>query len=225
MMIEMTNWKTQRFGLVASLVFAARFESPAASLITRDAQLPQAERAAHYEWKLNEPTLGSRLSAWGLYGLHQIAAWGMIAWGARRKSKASSCGERRFTERLDPAGIGFMAVTVVFGLLHIVQTQLFYDGLAQDVAVFTSQGSVIVMLVLILVMQNDRRGLFFGKKVPMPRAAVDFIKKYHGYYIAWALIYTFWFHPATGTLSHLVGFLYGLYWSSRHVILEALCNE
>jgi hypothetical protein len=76
------------------------------------------------------------------------------------------------------------------------------------VAVFTSQGSVIVMLVLILIIQNDRRGLLFGWKAPMPRAAVDFIKKYHGYYVAWALIYTFWFHPMTGTFGHLVGFFY-----------------
>jgi len=42
----------------------------------------------------------------------------------------------------------------------------------------------------------------------MPKKAVAFIKKYHGYYFAWALIYTFWFHPTTGTFGHLVGFFY-----------------
>jgi NADH:ubiquinone oxidoreductase subunit 6 (subunit J) len=42
----------------------------------------------------------------------------------------------------------------------------------------------------------------------MPKRAVDFIKKYHGYYVAWALIYTLWFHPMTGTFGHLAGFIY-----------------
>jgi hypothetical protein len=213
---------SQAFGLVASLAFAAimvaaiwvltpalaRFESSAAGMITRDASLVKAERAAHYEWKLNEPTLWTRLSSWGLYALHQVLAWGMIAWGALRKKRASASGERKISDRLAPAGIGFLAVNVVFGFLHLLQTQLFYDGLAQDVAVFSSQASVVVMLILILIIQNDRRGLFFGKRVWMPNGAVGFIKKYHGYYIAWALIYTLWFHPMTGTFGHLVGFFY-----------------
>ncbi|MGC7094338.1 hypothetical protein ACPZ19_06725 [Amycolatopsis lurida] len=34
------------------------------------------------------------------------------------------------------ANLGFIA-------LHEVQTQLFYDGLAQDVSIFSSQGSVV----------------------------------------------------------------------------------
>lgn len=192
-----------------------RFESASAHLITRDSELPPAERAAHYEWKLNVPTLGSRLSSWGLYGIHQLLAWGLIAWGVSRKKKnallAEAAGRKappRFGDRLEPAGLAFFAVNVLFGLLHLWQTQSFYDGLAQDVPVVSSQYSVIVMLVLILILQNERRGLLFGWKAPMPRRAVEFVKKYHGYYIAWALVYTFWFHPMTGTVGHLLGFFY-----------------
>lgn len=211
---------SQGFGLIAIFAFAllmttavgvlapalSRFESASAGLITRDADLPKAQRASHYEWKLNEPSAWTRLSAWGLYAAHQVLAWAMIAWGARRRKAAA--GLPRFTDRLDRAGAGFFLVNVAFSLLHLLQTHLLYDGLAQDTPVFSSQGSVIVMLVLILIMQNDRRGLFFGKRVPMPEAAVGFVKKYHGYYVAWALVYTFWFHPMTGTLGHLVGFFY-----------------
>ncbi len=58
------------------------------------------------------------------------------------------------------------ASTRVFILLHFVQTHVFYDGLAQDVSVFSSQGSVIVLLVWVLLMENPRRGLFFGRKAP-----------------------------------------------------------
>ena len=72
----------------------------------------------------------------------------------------------------------------------------------------SSQGSVIVMLVMILILMNPQRGLFFGKKVKMPKGAVSWIFKTHGFYIAWALVYTFWFHPTEGTLGHLLGFFY-----------------
>ncbi len=30
----------------------------------------------------------------------------------------------------------------------------------------------------------------------------------HGLYIAWAITYTFWFHPMEGTIGHLFGFFY-----------------
>ena len=222
MKTDLSFFRSQTFGLlvvfglavimtalVARLTPAlSRFEAPENNLITLDSSLPAADRAAHYEWKLNEPSLLTRLSAWGGYAVHQILAWGMIFWGVQRKRKASLAGRARFNPRLDPAGIGFFGVNLVFGLLHLVQTQIFYDGLAQDVPVWTSQASVIVMLVLVMIIQNDRRGLFFGKKLPLPKVAVDFIKRYHAYYIAGALTYTFWFHPMTGTMGHLVGFFY-----------------
>lgn len=34
------------------------------------------------------------------------------------------------------------------------------------------------------------------------------LRKYHGYYFAWATIYTFWYHPMVSTPGHLLGFLY-----------------
>jgi hypothetical protein len=85
---------------------------------------------------------------------------------------------------------------------------MFYDGLAQQMPVMSSQGSVIVMLVFMLIMLNGRRGLFFGKKVKLPSAGVRGVRIIHPYYIAWAVIYTFWFHPAEGTVGHLIGFFY-----------------
>jgi hypothetical protein len=214
-------WMGQSGGLAASVLFAvlmtaaigfltpalARFEDPAAGAITYDSALPAGERAAHYEWKLNAPTVWTRLAAWVPYALNQLTVWGLIAWAAKRKRNAAPAAAK-YTDRLDPAGVGFFLATVGFGLLHLAQTQLSYDGLAQDVPVFSSQASVIVMLVLALIMQNDRRGLLFGWKAPMPKAAVAFVRRYHGYYVAWALVYTFWFHPATGTFGHLAGFFY-----------------
>jgi len=44
-----------------------------------------------------------------------------------------------------------------------------------------SQGSVIVLLVWVLLMENSRRGLFFGKKAPIGQEINRAARKYHGY--------------------------------------------
>jgi len=100
--------------------------------------------------------------------------------------------------------------TIVFSLLHLAQTHVNFDGLAQDIPIWTSQGSVIVMLALVLVMENPRRGLFLGKKAgkPMTARVVGVLRRNHSYIIAWALVYTFWFHPATSDPQLLTGFIY-----------------
>ena len=89
-----------------------------------------------------------------------------------------------------------------------MQTHLWYDGLAQDVPVASSQGSVIVLLVWVLLMENNRRGMFFGKKMPISKGIIYFARKYHGYFFAWAIVYTFWYHPMVSTSGHLIGFFY-----------------
>jgi hypothetical protein len=33
-------------------------------------------------------------------------------------------------------------------------------------------------------------------------------REYHGYFFAWATIYTFWFHPMVNPTGHLIGFFY-----------------
>ncbi len=35
-----------------------------------------------------------------------------------------------------------------------------------------------------------------------------FLNKTHGFYISWALVYTFWFHPMEGDIAILIGFFY-----------------
>jgi hypothetical protein len=64
------------------------------------------------------------------------------------------------------------------------------------------------MLVMILLMENRRRGLFWGKRAPLPQDAESFVRTYHGYVFAWATVYTFWYHPMEDTSGHLIGFFY-----------------
>ena len=156
--------------------------------------------AAWYYWKLPQPELWATITMWVLYLAHQITVWVLIA-------------KLKTEPRPEPGTIGkynlqLLIANAVFIVLHLVQTVFFYDALAQFTPVMSSQGSVIVMLVMMLILLNSRRGLFFGKKVSLPPLGVAATQKVHGFYISWAVVFTFWFHPMEGTLGHLLGFLY-----------------
>lgn len=185
-------------GILFSLAFTGLIWALGARL--EDVRLLPDRGAAWYEWKLPEPNVWTRLSAWVPYLLHQVAIWGLIS-AAQRRRPAYTGGLHRFN-------VLALGVNAAFITLHLLQTHLFYDGLAQDVSIFSSQGSVILLLVMVLLMESRRRGLFFGKKGGVPDTAVDVVRRYHGYVFAWAAIYTFWFHPMVATSGHLVGFVY-----------------
>ena len=113
-----------------------------------------------YVWKLPSPALWASISMWALYAAHQGLVWWLIF--RLKKQPALPAGQ---AGRIN---IWLLVVNTVFVALHQVQTVLFYDALAQFVPVMSSQGSVIIMLVMILLMLNRRRGLFFGKKAKLP---------------------------------------------------------
>jgi hypothetical protein len=156
--------------------------------------------ASWYYWQLPDPSVWTRLSAWAGYALHQLSAWALIYYAQRHV--------RRYVNGLHPVNVIALAVNLIFILLHVVQSQLFYDGLAQDVSIYSSQGSVILLLVVVLLMESRRRGLVLGRGTSMPKRIVDFVRRYHGYLFSWAAIYTFWYHPMVNTPGHLIGFFY-----------------
>jgi len=153
-----------------------------------------------YAWQLKDATVWTRLSAWLPYVVHQVSIWFLIA-NARN-------ARPRYIFGLHSFNVWALAINGFFALLHIAQTKIFYDGLAQDVHEMTSMGSVTLMLFLIMLMENGRRGLFFGKKVDALTGVGDTVRRYHGYYFSWAIIYTFWYHPVEMTEGHLAGFAY-----------------
>ena len=156
--------------------------------------------ASWYYWKLPEPTLWSRATAWGLFVAHQSAVWAGIWWAQRSKLSYSS--------QLQPINYLLLGVNGLFIALHFVQTYVWYDGLAQDTSIWSSQGSVVLLLVFVLIMETPRRGLFFGKRVPFKQEFTRMIRKYHGYFFSLAAVYTFWYHPMEASWGHLIGFLY-----------------
>ena len=156
--------------------------------------------ASWYFWKRPDPTFWSRFTAWGLYLAHQISFWVVIYLAQKKRP--------RFTEGVNKYTLWALGINAFFIIAHLIQTQLWYDGLAQDVSIWSSQVSVIIMLVLILLMEIPRRGLFWGKKIPFSKAIISFIRRYHGFYIAWATVYTFWYHPMESPSAHLIGFFF-----------------
>ncbi len=156
--------------------------------------------AFYYPWQLTEPNAAARLTAWTGYLLHNLIVWAIIFFAQRERSK--------FRNDLRWFNWAMIATHLMFIVLHISQSQLFYDGLAQDVPEVTAQGSVAVMLMIIILFETPRRGLIFGKKFKFKDGFMHIARKYHGYFFAWATTYTFWYHPTEGTWGHLMGFLY-----------------
>ena len=161
---------------------------------------PKLGVAMWYHWQLSEPTIWTKVSAWLFYLGHQFSIWYLI-WRAQM-------GKLRYTSALHWENIAALGANAFCITLHLVQTQVWYDGLAADTPEWTSQASVIVVLLAILIMENQRRGLVFGAKAPFMKDAGQALRKYHGYYFSWAIIYTFWYHPMEYTSGHLLGFVY-----------------
>ena len=186
-------------GILISAVFTVVIGLTAANL-TGFQIVGDTDILFNYPWQLREPTALARLTAWIGYLIHNLIVWAIIYFAQREKPK--------FGNDLRWFNWVIIWTHITFIILHIVQTQLFYDGLAQDVPEVTAQGSVALMLIIIILFETPRRGLIFGKKFKFKDGFMYIARKYHGYFFAWATIYTFWYHPTEGTWGHLMGFLY-----------------
>lgn len=167
--------------------------------------LPDAG-AEWYYWKLPVRDFITMLIVWAFYLAHQFTLWGAIYWARKNLDHLKANPSTGLTKYNQAAII----INVFFILLHLVQTHIWFDGLAQDVPIWTSQGSVIVMLALILIIENPSRGLFLGRKMgkPMTARVSGFFRRNHGYIISWAIVYTFWFHPMAYDPQLITGFFY-----------------
>lgn len=191
---QLAFWGAVAFSLIFTLLIAVAGRRPA------DIGLLPDQGSAWYYWQLPTPTFWTQATAWGGYLLHQAFLWATIAYAQKNV--------RGYTPGLHPINLVALAGNALFVLLHFVQTQFWYDGLAQNVSLQSSEASVVLLLVVVLIMENRRRGLFFGRKAPLGEAVGAFFRRYHGYLFAWAVVYTFWFHPMVATPGHLVGFFY-----------------
>ena len=157
-------------GIIISLVFTLVIWW-GAQFIADVPRLPD-QGPRWYYWKLAEQTQWGQITAWGFYAIHQVVFWGIIAYAQRNHKK--------YSVKLNPINKVALAANAFFIVLHFVQTQIWYDGLAQDVSSMSSQNSVILLLVWVLLMENSRRGLFLGKKVPFSQRITRLAKNIMG---------------------------------------------
>ena len=123
-------------GIGASLFFTALIWWLGPRLEPFRATLLPDSGADWYYWRLPVETWAAKLSAWGFYFIHQLAIWGLIYVAQRSKA--------RYTTNLHWFNYAALGVNALFGFVHVVQTQLWYDSLAQDVSIWSSQWSVII---------------------------------------------------------------------------------
>jgi hypothetical protein len=168
--------------------------------------LIQRNDLSWYYWKLPTRDFWGMNIAWTMYLANQISIWAIIYFAQKNQFGFKNATSRNLSKYTLYA----LTITVTFVFLHLVQTQLWFDGLAQDVPILTSQGSVIVLLSIVLIIENQRRGLFLGRKAgkPFTASVAAFFRSSHKYIFAWALIYTFWFHPMATDPQLLSGFFY-----------------
>lgn len=193
---QVVNWSIVFSALLCAAIVAM------GGVLSQFEVIPVPDDPLVYEWQLAEQTAWGQLSAWLGFALHQLLIWVTIAYAQRRYSK------RDYGNTLRPVNLWALGINVVFIALHYLQSMFFYDGIAQDLPSWTAQFAVALMLIVILGMENQRRGLFFGKKVKFRKAFTDGLRKYHGFFFSFAVIYTFWFHPMIPTWGHLVGFIH-----------------
>ena len=198
---EINSSQALKIGILASVFFTILIWVTDQLWLQEPILLPKPEGIAFwYKWQLLEPSFMSRLTAWILFLFHQCSIWWLIY-----KAQQS---QPKYTSGLHWFNIAALMVNAIFILLHLIQTSIWYDGLAQDVTEVSAQWSVIVLLFVVLIMENHRRGMFFGKPLNFVTAAAHGLRKYHGYYFSWATIYTFWYHPMLMTQAHIFGFFY-----------------
>jgi len=172
-----------------------------------------------YYWQLpqDQADAVSRVVVWVLYALHQIGHWVLIWFAQQHKKEMLENKEEVYVSKLRWYNWALVGVTWLFHILHLVQTHTTYDATAKDVVIQASQGSVIMMLVFILLIEYRDRGLVFGwpnqwsddavaKKLRLTPEPIEYVRKYHGYAFSWAVIFTFWYHPMENTYGHVLGF-------------------
>lgn len=159
-----------------------------------------------YYWKLPVRDFWGMFIVWAMYLAHQLSIWMAINYAKNDRNgfrSTSIHGIPKYT-------FYTLLINIFFVFMHLIQTHIWFDGLAQDMPIFTSQGSVIVMLAIVLILENPRRGLFLRHKAgkPFTSQVIGFFRRTHMYVIAWALVFTFWFHPMATDPQLISGFFY-----------------
>ncbi|CAO3592477.1 unnamed protein product [Absidia cylindrospora] len=151
-----------------------------------------------YAWRRADPTKWTRLSAWFGYAFHQIGQWSIITrvLQQRRPATGTTHSPLQYSSTYRWWNWAMVYLNVAMAIYKLIQSHLFYDGLAIDVSEAITQGTVIMILVIALILAIPRRGIAFGfPKKPVGSIAYNivwqFIKKYHAYILSFGTVFNF----------------------------------
>jgi hypothetical protein len=193
-------------GIIFAILFSILIWLLGPNLNHYTAILLPDQGSSWYYWKLPTRDFWTMNIVWIFYIVNQVLIWGVIYWAQKNLTKEKV----NPTYDLTKYNLAVIGITIIFTFLHLIQTHIWFDGLAQDVPILTSQGSVIIMLAIALVFLNPIQGFFLGRKAgkPFTKQVSDFFRHNHMYIFSWALIYTFWFHPMATDPQLLTGFFF-----------------
>ena len=161
--------------------------------------------SGYYPWISKDVTIAGFVTSWLGYILHQFGLFYIMY----RAQKVRDAGEINWSDDRNKYTTIAFAFNMNMAALKFIQSHVFYDGLAASVPEVAAQCSVIFFLIFAVMLEMPRRGLFFGsvKRLPLFNiAAKAFVRKYHGYFMAFGTIFNFWYHPTEGSLGHYLGF-------------------
>ena len=229
----MDSYTGLRIGVVFSLTLLAVTKLLGGRLRRNFPRLPVWRGVLWYRWKslpsqdalefspftgINFPySLKVRAkSAWIGFALHLAFVFTMIIWAEIRYSNnqghncpiPTSPNWCDWITTLELPHYIFLVGTGVFMLLHLLQTHLKYDGIAQDTAELCPIIGTVLSLVVLALMQQTERGLVFGYGLEGETftALTNIARRFHPFVLGWDIVFTFWYHPMEGGWHHLPGF-------------------
>ncbi|MFC2020072.1 hypothetical protein ACFLU4_09070 [Chloroflexota bacterium] len=114
-----------------------------------DTYLPD-QGAAWYYWQLPSRDFWGMVIAWVMYLGHQFSLWTAIYFAQRDHHGFRS----KLLLGLPRYSWVATIINMAFVCLHLLQTHVWFDGLAQDVPIMTSQASVVIMLAVVLILET-----------------------------------------------------------------------
>lgn len=171
-----------------------------------------------YPFRLAVTTIPSAVTPWICYLLHQFGQFYIIY--KAKKAKAVGLLEWTTASEWNPYATAMLKLNVGMIMLHYLQTQLFYDGLASTFPEISTLFAGVSSILVAFVFKVQRRGLIFGWTPEYGRELLyEFttaMREYHGYFASFGIVLTFWHHCMESTYAHLTGFIhiFLLFWQS-----------
>jgi hypothetical protein len=154
-----------------------------------------------YPWRdPRGPDTLRRAVTWVCYLSHQLCSL-LCVYVAKR---SRSTGTAQYTTKLSPANIWALGMNFSFFAMRFVHSAWSLDGLSGELPFWAPELAGLLIVIVIMLMENESRGLVFGWRWPLHEAGSYLAKRYHGYIFSFFIVQALWYHPTLSITSHAV---------------------